>query len=212
MSFVSELPRILFSCCQVYLLPFRASTNRVSNKRKLSLYENSTNYNFSKSSACKKCEHSLKQYGKPSACECCNIVAAFGGPKCQRFVLNPLYHSPFSIAKTKEKRKMCLPKVYGPLKICFICKFVLTHFAPKNYIYIIEYSFCLLVEYWKEQTNCFRVINFFFLNQAYISMNESFFLYLFANGSLEFVDDIKHVSLCKAYERKHFLFTFLFDH
>ncbi|XP_055912612.1 protein FAM76A [Eupeodes corollae] len=38
----------------------------------------------SKSSVCKKCEQSLKQYGKPNACECCNIVAAFGSSKCQR--------------------------------------------------------------------------------------------------------------------------------
>ncbi|KAH8398729.1 hypothetical protein KR222_001750 [Zaprionus bogoriensis] len=35
-------------------------------------------------SACKKCEHYLGKYGKPSACECCKIVAAFGSSKCMR--------------------------------------------------------------------------------------------------------------------------------
>ncbi|EDW19664.1 protein FAM76A isoform X1 [Drosophila mojavensis] len=35
-------------------------------------------------SACKKCEHYLNKYGKPSACECCKIVAAFGSSKCMR--------------------------------------------------------------------------------------------------------------------------------
>ncbi|XP_043647085.1 protein FAM76B isoform X5 [Drosophila teissieri] len=39
-------------------------------------------------SACKKCEHYLGKYGKPSACECCKIVAAFGGSKCMRSMAN----------------------------------------------------------------------------------------------------------------------------
>ena len=33
---------------------------------------------------CKKCESNVKQFGKPSACEYCNIIAAFIGNKCQR--------------------------------------------------------------------------------------------------------------------------------
>merc|ERR1711928_64523 len=33
---------------------------------------------------CKKCELNVKQYGKPSACEYCNIIAGFIGNKCQR--------------------------------------------------------------------------------------------------------------------------------
>lgn len=37
---------------------------------------------------CKKCEHNLSKYGKPSACECCKIVAAFGGSKCMRYDIN----------------------------------------------------------------------------------------------------------------------------
>lgn len=48
------------------------------------IYCRSEHQQTNKSSVCKKCEQSLKQYGKPSACECCNIIAAFGGPKCQR--------------------------------------------------------------------------------------------------------------------------------
>lgn len=46
----------------------------------------------STSTICKKCEHSVKQYGKPSACVYCNIIAAFIGNKCQRFV-SQLIHS-----------------------------------------------------------------------------------------------------------------------
>ncbi|KAL3212748.1 hypothetical protein MRX96_007803 [Rhipicephalus microplus] len=33
---------------------------------------------------CKKCEQNVKAYGKPTACEYCNIIAAFIGTKCQR--------------------------------------------------------------------------------------------------------------------------------
>ncbi|XP_060801759.1 protein FAM76A isoform X1 [Amyelois transitella] len=36
------------------------------------------------SSICKKCEANVKAYGKPTACEYCNIIAAFIGNKCQR--------------------------------------------------------------------------------------------------------------------------------
>lgn len=44
-------------------------------------------FNYSKAqNICKKCEHNLSKYGKPSACECCKIVAAFGGSKCMRSV------------------------------------------------------------------------------------------------------------------------------
>nr|CAG4635329.1 EOG090X02IW [Artemia franciscana] len=31
---------------------------------------------------CKKCEANVKQYGKPTACEYCNLIAAFVGNKC----------------------------------------------------------------------------------------------------------------------------------
>lgn len=47
---------------------------------------NDINSKGSTTTICKKCEYNVKQYGKPSACECCNIIAAFIGNKCQRFV------------------------------------------------------------------------------------------------------------------------------
>ncbi|GAB1598603.1 protein FAM76B-like isoform X1 [Argonauta hians] len=38
----------------------------------------------STNSICKKCAHNVKIYGKPTACEYCNVIAAFIGNKCQR--------------------------------------------------------------------------------------------------------------------------------
>ncbi|GBP53521.1 Protein FAM76A [Eumeta japonica] len=54
------------------------------------------------SSICKKCEANVKAYGKPTACEYCNIIAAFIGNKCQRC--------------TNSERK------YGPAVTCEQCK------------------------------------------------------------------------------------------
>jgi len=51
---------------------------------------------------CKKCELNVKQYGKPSACEYCNIIAGFIGNKCQRC--------------TNSEKK------YGPPGTCEQCK------------------------------------------------------------------------------------------
>ncbi|XP_076046556.1 protein FAM76A-like isoform X2 [Oratosquilla oratoria] len=51
---------------------------------------------------CKKCESMVKQHGKPSACEYCNVIAAFIGNKCQRC--------------TNSERK------YGPPLTCDQCK------------------------------------------------------------------------------------------
>lgn len=51
---------------------------------------------------CKKCEQNVKQFGKPTACEFCNIIAAFIGQKCQRC--------------TNSERK------YGPPVTCEACK------------------------------------------------------------------------------------------
>lgn len=51
---------------------------------------------------CKKCEQNVKAYGKPTACEYCNIIAAFIGNKCQR-------------CTNSEKR-------YGPPVNCEQCK------------------------------------------------------------------------------------------
>ncbi|XP_054262134.1 protein FAM76A isoform X2 [Macrosteles quadrilineatus] len=57
---------------------------------------------LSTSTICKKCEVNVKQYGKPTACEYCNIIAAFIGNKCQRC--------------TNSERK------YGPPVTCEQCK------------------------------------------------------------------------------------------
>lgn len=54
------------------------------------------------STICKKCEQNVKSYGKPSACEYCNTIAAFIGSKCQR-------------CTNSEKR-------YGPPVTCEQCK------------------------------------------------------------------------------------------
>ncbi|CAG9559948.1 unnamed protein product [Danaus chrysippus] len=54
------------------------------------------------SSICKKCEANVKAYGKPTACEYCNIIAAFIGNKCQR------------CANSERK--------YGPAVTCEQCK------------------------------------------------------------------------------------------
>ncbi|XP_041970601.1 protein FAM76A isoform X3 [Aricia agestis] len=54
------------------------------------------------SSICKKCEANVKAYGKPTACEYCNIIAAFIGNKCQRC--------------TNSERK------FGPAVTCEQCK------------------------------------------------------------------------------------------
>ncbi|XP_064472951.1 protein FAM76A-like isoform X3 [Ornithodoros turicata] len=51
---------------------------------------------------CRKCEQNVKAYGKPTACEYCNIIAAFIGSKCQR-------------CTNSEKR-------YGPPVTCEQCK------------------------------------------------------------------------------------------
>lgn len=56
----------------------------------------------STASVCKKCEVNVKLYGKPTACEYCNIIAAFIGAKCQR-------------CTNSEKR-------YGPPVACEQCK------------------------------------------------------------------------------------------
>jgi len=54
------------------------------------------------SSICKRCEQNVKQYGKPSSCQFCQLPAAFLGGKCQR-------------CSTYYKR-------YGPPKTCEQCK------------------------------------------------------------------------------------------
>jgi hypothetical protein len=58
----------------------------------------------STSTICKKCELNMKTYGKPSACEYCNIIAAFIGNKCQRCTNSEKkYGPPVSCEQCKQK-------------------------------------------------------------------------------------------------------------
>lgn len=53
---------------------------------------------------CKKCESMVKQYGKPSACDYCNIIAAFIGSKCQRCAnAERKYGPPLTCDQCKQK-------------------------------------------------------------------------------------------------------------
>lgn len=56
------------------------------------------------SSICKKCEHNVKQFGKPRACDYCNLIAAFIGTKCQRCTNSEKkYGSPVQCEQCKQK-------------------------------------------------------------------------------------------------------------
>lgn len=56
------------------------------------------------STICKKCESNVKQFGKPSACEYCNIIAAFIGNKCQRCTnCEKKYGPPVTCEQCKQK-------------------------------------------------------------------------------------------------------------
>lgn len=67
----------------------------------------STSYVCSKgspSAICKKCETNVKQFGKPTACEYCNIIAAFIGNKCQRCTNSEKkYGLPVTCEQCKQK-------------------------------------------------------------------------------------------------------------
>ncbi|KAA0203459.1 hypothetical protein HAZT_HAZT003827, partial [Hyalella azteca] len=53
---------------------------------------------------CKKCESMVKQCGKPSACDYCNIIAAFIGSKCQRCAnAERKYGPPLTCDQCKQK-------------------------------------------------------------------------------------------------------------
>lgn len=53
---------------------------------------------------CKKCSSMVKQYGKPSACEYCNVIAAFIGSKCQRCAnAERKYGPPLTCDQCKQK-------------------------------------------------------------------------------------------------------------
>lgn len=56
------------------------------------------------STICKKCEQNVKNYGKPTACEYCNIIAAFIGNKCQRCTNSEIkYGPPVNCEQCKQK-------------------------------------------------------------------------------------------------------------
>lgn len=58
----------------------------------------------STSTICKKCEQNVKAYGKPTACEYCNIIAAFIGNKCQRCTNSEIkYGPPVNCEQCKQK-------------------------------------------------------------------------------------------------------------
>jgi len=75
---------------------------------------------------CKKCEFNVKQYGKPSACEYCNIIAAFIGNKCQRCTNSEKkYGPPGTCEQCKQKcafdRKDEDKKKVDGKMLCWLC-------------------------------------------------------------------------------------------
>ncbi|CAH0557016.1 unnamed protein product [Brassicogethes aeneus] len=79
----------------------------------------------STSTICKKCEQNVKAYGKPTACEYCNIIAAFIGNKCQRCTNSEIkYGPPVNCEQCKQKcafdRHDDDKKVDGKL-LCWLC-------------------------------------------------------------------------------------------
>ncbi|CAH1369577.1 hypothetical protein MTP99_011000 [Tenebrio molitor] len=79
----------------------------------------------STSTICKKCEQNVKSYGKPTACEYCNIIAAFIGNKCQRCTNSEIkYGPPVNCEQCKQKcafdRHDDDKKVDGKL-LCWLC-------------------------------------------------------------------------------------------
>nr|CAG4638308.1 EOG090X02IW [Cyclestheria hislopi] len=80
----------------------------------------------STSTICKKCEFNVKQYGKPSACEYCNIIAAFIGNKCQRCTNSEKkYGPPVTCEQCKQKcafdRKDEDKKKVDGKMLCWLC-------------------------------------------------------------------------------------------
>nr|CAG4634661.1 EOG090X02IW [Alona affinis] len=78
------------------------------------------------STICKKCEFNSRQYGKPSACEYCNIIAAFIGNKCQRCTNSEKkYGNPVTCEQCKQKcafdRKDEDKKKVDGKMLCWLC-------------------------------------------------------------------------------------------
>ncbi|KAG1714826.1 Protein FAM76A [Nymphon striatum] len=80
----------------------------------------------STSTICKKCEQNVKSFGKPSACEYCNIIAAFIGTKCQRCTNSEKKHgSPLTCEQCRQRcafdrKDDDRKKVDGKL-LCWLC-------------------------------------------------------------------------------------------
>lgn len=80
----------------------------------------------SSASVCKKCESNVKLYGKPTACEYCNIIAAFIGAKCQRCTNSEKkYGPPVTCEQCKQRcafdrKDDSRKKVDGKL-LCWLC-------------------------------------------------------------------------------------------
>lgn len=75
---------------------------------------------------CKKCESMVKQHGKPSACEYCNVIAAFIGSKCQRCTNSERrYGPPLTCDQCKQKcafdRKDIDKKKVDGKVLCWLC-------------------------------------------------------------------------------------------
>uniref|UniRef100_A0A6M2DSD4 Protein FAM76A n=1 Tax=Xenopsylla cheopis TaxID=163159 RepID=A0A6M2DSD4_XENCH len=79
----------------------------------------------STSTICKKCEQNVKAYGKPTACEYCNIIAAFIGSKCQRCTNSEIKYGP-AVTCDQCKQRCAFDrnddnkKVDGKL-LCWLC-------------------------------------------------------------------------------------------
>ncbi|XP_055374444.1 protein FAM76A [Condylostylus longicornis] len=79
----------------------------------------------STSAICKRCEQNIKQHGKPSACELCNIIAAFIGNKCQRCASSEAKYGP-AVACDQCKQRCAFDrrdenkKIDGKL-LCWLC-------------------------------------------------------------------------------------------
>uniref|UniRef100_A0A1B6HW34 Protein FAM76A n=1 Tax=Homalodisca liturata TaxID=320908 RepID=A0A1B6HW34_9HEMI len=90
------------------------------------------------STICKKCEVNVKAYGKPTACEYCNIIAAFIGNKCQRCTNSERkYGPPVTCEQCKQKcafdRKDEDKKNTLCMKVgCFTCNFFNEDFAGES--------------------------------------------------------------------------------
>lgn len=86
---------------------------------------------------CKRCAHSLKTYGQPSCCECCNIRAAFEGTKCSRCISSiTKYGLPVSCEQCKLKCAFNRPdqskEKVGGKTLCLLCTISYKRIAHKN--------------------------------------------------------------------------------